>query len=141
MAFYHIQGGVPAFHGVRTPTAEQLQTLLDQIIQRIMKALTRHGALIEEEGMTFLADMEADTALASLQSAACTYRIALGPRTGQKVLTLRTAPAQSALPQSVDACCANAHGFSLHAGVRCAMNQQSQTGTSVSLYHATRDCR
>lgn len=32
---YHIQGGVPTFHGVRTPTAEQLQTLLDQIIQRI----------------------------------------------------------------------------------------------------------
>ena len=74
---YHIQGGVPAFHGVRTPTAEQLQTLLGQIIQRIMKALTRHGALIEEEGRTFLADMEADTALAPLQSAACTYRIAL----------------------------------------------------------------
>jgi hypothetical protein len=123
---YQIQGGVPAFHGVRTPTSEQLQTLLDQIIQRIMKALTRHGALIEEEGMTFLADLEADTALALLQSVACTYRISLGPRTGQKVLTLRTAPAQSALPQSVDACCANAHGFSLHVGVRCAMNQRSK---------------
>jgi len=96
---YHIQGGVPAFHGVRTPTAEQLQTLLDQIVQRIMKALTRHGALIEEEGMTFLADIEEDTALASLQSAACTYRIALGPRTGQKVLTLKTAPTQNVQPQ------------------------------------------
>ncbi|KXK43171.1 DDE-type integrase/transposase/recombinase, partial [Nitrosomonas europaea] len=37
--FQHIaglnKGGVPTFHGVRTPTAEQLQTLLDQIIQRI----------------------------------------------------------------------------------------------------------
>jgi len=60
------------FHGVRTPTAEQLQTLLDQIIKRVMKALIRHGALIEEEGMTFLADMESDVALAQLQSAACT---------------------------------------------------------------------
>ncbi len=79
---YHIQGGVPAFHGVRTPTAEQLQTLLGQIIQRIMKALTRHGALIEEEGMSYLAEMETDAALSPLQSAACTYRIALGPRAG-----------------------------------------------------------
>lgn len=43
---YHIQGDIPAFHGVRTPTAEQLQTLLDQTIQRILKALTRNGALI-----------------------------------------------------------------------------------------------
>ncbi|WP_276321994.1 transposase [Nitrosococcus wardiae] len=41
-------------------------------------------------------------------------------------VVLRTAPAQSALPQSVAACCVNAHGFSLHAGVRCTMNQRSK---------------
>ncbi|MDP1951946.1 MAG: transposase [Nitrosomonas sp.] len=76
--------------------------------------------------MTYLAEMETDAALAPLQSAACTYRIALGPRAGQKVLTLRTAPAQSAQLQPVDACCVNAHGFSLHAGVRCAMNQRDK---------------
>jgi Putative transposase len=34
--------------------------------------------------------VETDAALAPLQSAACTYRIALGPRAGQKVLTLKT---------------------------------------------------
>jgi len=48
-----------------------------------MKALTRNGALIEEEGMSYLAEMERDAALAPLQSAACTYRIALGRRAGQ----------------------------------------------------------
>jgi|CXWL01.1.fsa_nt_gi hypothetical protein len=37
----------------------------------IMKALTRHGALTEEEeGMTYLPDIESDAALALLQSAA-----------------------------------------------------------------------
>ena len=36
-----------------------------------MKALTRHGALIKGEGMTYLAEMETDAALAPLQSAAC----------------------------------------------------------------------
>lgn len=92
---YRIQNGMPEFHSVRTPTAEQLQSLLNQIIKRIMKALTRHGALIEEEGMTYLAEMETDAALTPLQSAACTYRIALGPRAGQKVLTLKTASTQS----------------------------------------------
>ena len=49
---------------MRAPTSEQLQELLSQIIQRIMKALIRYGVLIEEEDMTFLADMAADTALA-----------------------------------------------------------------------------
>jgi hypothetical protein len=36
--------------------------------------------------------MDADNPLASLQAASCTYRIALGPRAGQKVLSLRTVP-------------------------------------------------
>lgn len=86
---YRIQNGMPEFHNARSPTTEQLQALLSQIIQRVMKALTRHGALIEEEGMTYLAEIESDVALAPLQSAACTYRIALGPRAGQKLLTLK----------------------------------------------------
>jgi len=121
---YRLQNGIPEFHSVRPPTAEQLQVLLGQIIKRFMKALTRHGALIEEEDMTYLAEMETDLALAPLQSAACTYRIALGPRAGQKVLTLRSIPAQEIQPQPDKKYCANAHGFSLHAGVRCAMNQR-----------------
>ena len=47
---YRIQNGEPEFHRVKTPTAEQLHTLLGQIIKRIMKALTRHGALIGRRG-------------------------------------------------------------------------------------------
>ncbi len=66
------------FHPVRAPSDEQLHTLLHQIIKRIMKRLTRRGYLFEEQGTTYLADTETDTALAPLQSAACTYRIALG---------------------------------------------------------------
>jgi hypothetical protein len=34
--------------------------------------------------MTTLANTDPDPALAPLQAAACTYRIALGPRAGQK---------------------------------------------------------
>ena len=53
-----------------------------------MKALTRNGVLIEEEGMSYLlAEMETDATLALLQSAACTYWMALGRQAGQKVLT------------------------------------------------------
>ena len=120
---YRVQNGAAEFHSARSPTAVQLQSLLSRIIQRIMKALTRHGTLIEE-GMTCLAEMETDAALAPLQSAARTW-IALGRRIGQKVLTLKTAPTQN-LEQSDQEYCANAHGFSLHAWVRCAMNQRKE---------------
>ena len=52
-----------------------------------------------------------------LQAAACTYRIAFGPRAGQKVLTM-----QGAMPREKDfkqTLCADIDGFSLHAAVRC----------------------
>ena len=67
-----------------------------------MKLLTRKGYLIEEQGMTYLAAIDADKPLASLQAAAWTYRIAFGPRAGQKVLSLRTAAsARSSWPSCV----------------------------------------
>ena len=81
---------MPGFHSVRTLTDEQLQALLNQIIKRVMKALTRNGAFIAEEGMSYLAEMETDVALTLLQSAACSCRIALDHRAGQVVLTLKT---------------------------------------------------
>ena len=41
--------------------------------------------------MRYLADIDPDNPLAPLHAASCTYRIALGPRAGHKVLSLRTA--------------------------------------------------
>jgi hypothetical protein len=64
-----------------------------------MRFLTRKGFLIEEQGMSYLADTDPDRGLGSLQAAACTYRIALGPRAGHKVLSLQTVPTPRALCQ------------------------------------------
>ena len=110
------------FHEARAPTGDELQALLAKIIRRILKCLTRQGYLIEEEGMSYLADTDADHALTPLQAASCSYRIALGPRAGQKVLSLQTVPSRAA--PSSKALCANAHGFSLHAAVRCGADQR-----------------
>ena len=54
----------------------------------------------EEEGSTYIADNDGDSdearTLRPLQVAACTYRIAFGPRAGQKVLTVQgTMPRQT----------------------------------------------
>jgi hypothetical protein len=61
--------------------------LLHKIIGRILKLLTRRGALVEEQGQTYMADNDADSndarTLRPLQAVACTYRIAFGPRAGQ----------------------------------------------------------
>lgn len=134
---YHTPEGVPVFHAARAPTAGELQALLSRIIRRIMTLLTRQGYLIEEQGMTYLAETDPEAALGPLQAAACTYRIALGPRAGQKVLTLQTAPSQEAPP--TEQRCVNAQGFSLHAEVRCAINQRHKLesqGQGVALLGA-----
>jgi hypothetical protein len=93
--------GEPVFAEVPAPTDEALQTVLHKVITRLMKLLTRLGLLVEEQGQTYVADSDGDSdearTLRPLQAAACTYRIAFGPRAGQKVLTL-----QGAMPRDAD---------------------------------------
>ena len=88
-----------------------------------MKLLTRKGFLIEEQGMSYLADTDPDIVLGPLRAAACTYRIAFGARAGQKVLSLQTLPTE---PPLTPVGCVNAHGFSLHAEVCCAAHQRKK---------------
>ena len=47
--------GVPVFHPAPALTNEKLQALLDKIITRILRLLTREGHLVEEEGRTHCA--------------------------------------------------------------------------------------
>src|SRR3954469_13874163 len=114
----------PVFDEARAPSVADLETLLNRIIQRIVKLLTRTGYLIEEQGMSYLAQAESDCASTPLPAAACTYRIALGPHAGQKVLSLQTVPSRAADSQQPG--CVNAHGFSLHAAVCCGAHQRKQ---------------
>jgi len=84
-----------------------------------MTLLTRRGVLVEDMGQTWLAEPQAEgeeaRTLRPLQAAAVTYRIAFGPRAGQKVLTLRGAvPREATARQPL---CADIDGFSLHAAV------------------------
>jgi hypothetical protein len=79
--------------------------------------------LVEDQGETYLADngddSEESRTLRPLHRGSCVYRIAFGPRAGQKVLTL-----QGALPREISGkqkLCANLQGFSLHAAVRAVL--------------------
>jgi hypothetical protein len=74
------------------PTDETLRAVLHNVITRTKKLLTRRGVLVEQQRQTYVADNDSDSneacALRPLQAEACTYRIAFGPRAGQKVLTV-----------------------------------------------------
>ncbi|MBC7732585.1 MAG: transposase [Bacteriovorax sp.] len=111
--------GAPKFVEVPEPTDEALQSVLHKIITRLMRLLTRRGVLVEEEGSTYVADNDGDSdearVLRPLQAAACSYRIAFGPRAGQKVLTLQGG--LQGMPRDADfkqRLCADIDGFSLH---------------------------
>ncbi len=90
--------GVSEFVEARSPTADEVHALLQAIITRLMKLLTRASVLVEDMGQTYLAESDADgeeaRTLRPLQAAAITYRIGFGPRAGQKVLALRGATPQ-----------------------------------------------
>jgi hypothetical protein len=124
---YRRTEGAPVFVEARAPTDDDLHGVLHQIVGRILKRLTRCGVLVEEQGVTYLADRDGDAdearALSALQAAACTYRIAWGPRAGQKVASW-----QGVVPQEArlnPPLCANAQGFSLHAAVRCGSDERN----------------
>jgi len=125
---YRLTDEGPVFQAIPAPTTDQLQTVLTRIITRLLKALTRHGALVEEDTeIPYLTNPDADPALAPLQAAACTYRIALGPRAGQNVLTWKDPALRHAnpeVPQSQG--CVSAQGFSHHADTWCGPHQRQK---------------
>ena len=139
---YRTREGVPVFQEARVPSIEELQALLVKIITRLMRLLTRQGLLIEEQGMSYLAEPDSVPALTPLQAASCTYRIALGPRAGQKVLSLRSLPGTG--ERSTSGLCANApgvlHEFLHHRelvgeGVSQCSEQVSLVDTDLNRFH------
>ena len=69
--------GEPVFQEARAPTGRELQGLLEKIIVRLAKALTRLGDLVQGEGMSYLAELDPDNPLTPLQAVSCTYPFAL----------------------------------------------------------------
>jgi hypothetical protein len=53
---YRRTEGEPLFQEARAPTDDELKGLLEQIVARLMKMLARTGHLVEEQGMTWLAE-------------------------------------------------------------------------------------
>jgi len=107
------------FHRVNAPTSKELNALVAAISERVARYLERQGWLARDEQSDYLTlaleEGDEDT-LQQLQGHSITYRIAMGPHMGRKVLTLQTIPAGEEEYYGTDQL-GRIGGFSLHAGV------------------------
>jgi Putative transposase len=110
----------PVFRHVPAPTSAQLQLLVQQIAERIGSLLEKRDLIERDLENAWLTVDGPGGALDDLIGHSITYRIAVGPRAGQKLFTLQTLPA-SAVPEAEQQGdhrgAAQAGGFSLHAGI------------------------
>ena len=84
------------FRWVKTPTSDELTQLTHSIAQRVARYLERQGLLVRDTGNSYLTaegvDTDPDSPMKQLMGSSITYRIAVGPQQGRKVVTLQTLP-------------------------------------------------
>jgi ribosomal protein S27E len=112
------------FVPVPGPSAGELNRLVQRIAERIGRSLERSGLITRDIENAYLAfDPSEEAPINVLLGASITYRIATGPREGQKVFTLQTLPASPEGPRRE---VAEASGFSLHAGIAAKASQRDK---------------
>jgi hypothetical protein len=103
------------------PSTEELKRLVQRIAVRIGRSLERSGLITRDIENAYLAfDPSEEAPIHGLLGNSITYRIATGPREGQKVFTLQTLPAE---PEQTRREVAESSGFSLHAGIAAKSSQ------------------
>jgi hypothetical protein len=113
----------PLFHPVAGPSANELQRLVEQIAVQVGQVLERRGLIERDIENAWLAtDFEAGP-LDDLIGYSITYRIAVGPKAGQRLFTMQTVPPRLPGLELDPNGAARAGGFSLHAGVDIAPHQ------------------
>jgi hypothetical protein len=115
----------PVFRHVSAPGAVELHSLVQHIAERIGRLLEQRGLIERDcENAWLRGDPAQAGALDDLVGHSITFRIAVGPRAGQKVFTLQTVPAQGEGEGHNGA--AQAGGFSLHAGLDIQPDQRAK---------------
>ncbi len=112
------------FRWVKAPTSAELTRLTDTIARRVGRCLERQGLLERDAENSWLAgDDIDDDPMSSVLGHSITYRIAVGPNAGRRVMTLQTLPADDP-PFGEEA--GKVGGFSLHAGVAARADQRDK---------------
>jgi hypothetical protein len=112
------------FVPVPAPSPAELQGLVQRIAERIGRSLERSGLITRDIENAYLAfDPAGEAPLHGLLARSITYRIATGPREGEKVFTLQCLPASPDEPRRQ---VAESSGFSLHAGIAAKAAQRDK---------------
>ena len=124
--YYNSSSGQLKFKQACPPTQAQIQQITVTIAQRVAKALVKSGHLVcDEQAGHYLPDQVVDL-LGDLQSHSITYRIATGPRRGQKVFQLQLIEPCEDNGQSASDPVANYAGFNLHAGLKIGSKRRDK---------------
>lgn len=103
----------PVFRRITPPGEPEQQALVERLAKCIGRALERRGALVRDAESGFLEfEPVARGPIDDLLGHSIMYRVAMGPRAGQKVFSLQRVPAREEGPRKGVAQYA---GFSLHA--------------------------
>jgi hypothetical protein len=127
------------FTRVTRPEREELERLVQQIAERVGRALQRMGLLQRdaESAWLDLPPVEDTDAMRQLIGSSVTYRIAVGPQGGRKALVLRKITALAGEDPRNERV-AKAHGLSLHAGVSCEASTQASFRAACRRTHSRR---
>jgi ribosomal protein S27E len=118
------KSGKAKFHQVPAPTQIALRTLLDQAIKRVVRQLERDGLLIPDPEQPWL-DLDFHEPMDAVSAASVRYRIAIGPHSGSRTLTLHD-PLFIRTDKPEKALTADRDGFSLNAAVSCQPYQRDR---------------
>ena len=123
-----LHGDNPRFRRAKAPTNDELTRLTHTIARRVGRYLERQGLLERDTGNIYLTPeaMEASDEDPSNQllGSSITYRIAVGPQQGRKVMTLQTLP--DCGDDQFTTGVGNVAGFSLHAGVAARAHERNK---------------
>ena len=121
--------GLPLrFRQVKAPSGNELTQLVHTIASRVARYLERQGLLERDSGNLYLTRDAVSTADEDpsnhLLGSSITYRIAVGPQQGRKVMTLQTLA--DCGDDQFTTRVGNVAGFSLHAGVATKANERAK---------------
>ncbi|HJP50535.1 MAG TPA: transposase [Pseudomonadales bacterium] len=118
------KSGKAKFHSVKAPNQTELRTLLNRVIQRVVRRLEKEGLLIPDPEQPWL-DLDFHEPMDTVSAASIRYRIAIGPHSGSRTLTLQD-PLFIRTDKPVKASTANRDGFSLNTAVSCQPYQRDR---------------
>ena len=118
------KSGKAKFHRVNAPNQTELRALFNRVIQRVVRRLEKEGLLIPDPEQPWL-DLGIDEPIDAVIAASIRYRIAMGPHSGSRTLTLHD-PSFVRTDRPVKALTADRDGFSLNVAVSCQPYQRDR---------------